>query len=258
MSVARQLRATWAGAFREAVANRRGFWVQVAVMIVNDIVWVVFWVVFFNAVGEVRGWEVDTLLTLLAVLTTSAGIVLGMVANARHIGVLAADGGLDAALALPVPPLAHVLARRVYPTNLGDVVFGVGLFLVAGRPTPERIVVFVAVVALAALVLAGFLVFAGSLAFFVGRNDAGDLGFHSIIMFAAYPVDIFSGATKVFLYTVVPAGFVGSVPTRLVDSPSSGVFLGLAAAAAVAVALGALTFHAGLRRYASGSVWTRA
>lgn len=258
MSAGRALRATWAAAGREAVANRRGFWTQLTVMVANDIAWVIFWLIFFDQVGSVRGWDRDTLLTLLAVLTTSGGIVLGLLANSRHIGQLAADGGLDATLSLPVPPLLHLLARRVYPSNLGDAVFGIGLFAVAGQPTPERTAWFLVVVLLSSAVLASFLVLVGSLAFFVGRNDAGELGFHSIVMFASYPVDIFTGAMKVFLYTAVPAGFVSAVPARIVEEPTAGLLGGLVLAAATVAGAAGLTFTLGLRRYTSGSVWTRA
>lgn len=258
MSAARALRATWAAACREAFANRRGFWTQVVVMVANDVAWVAFWVIFFEQVGEVRGWDVDSLLVLLAVLTTAGGIVLGFLANTRHIGRLAVDGGLDATLALPVPPLLHLLARRVYPTNVGDVIFGLGVFVVAGDPTPGRTARFVLVVVLASTLLASFLVLVGSLALFAGRNDAGDLGFHAIVMFASYPVDIFTGVAKVLLYTAIPAGFVSAVPARIVEDPSTGLLAGLVAATAAVGAAAWATFTSGLRRYRSGSVWTRA
>ena len=258
MSAARALGATWSAACREAVANRRGFWTQLTVMIANDAAWVVFWLIFFDQVGSVRGWDRDTLLTLLAILTTAGGIVLGLLANTRHIGQLAAVGGLDATLSLPVPPLLHLLARRVYPSNLGDAVFGIGLFVVAADPTLGRTASFVVVVLLSSVLLGSFLVLVGSLAFFAGRNDAGELGFHSIVMFASYPVDIFTGAMKVFLYTAVPAGFVSAVPARFVEEPTVGLLAALAGAAAVAAGAAWATFTLGLRRYTSGSVWSRA
>lgn len=66
------LALTWVTAWREALANRRGFWTQVTLMVVNDIVWILFWILFFRRVGEVRGWAVDDVLVLLAILTTSA------------------------------------------------------------------------------------------------------------------------------------------------------------------------------------------
>ena len=125
----RGLFATMRNAFAEATANRRGLVFALAVMILNDAVWVAFWVVFFHRVGTVRGWDTDGVMLLLAVLTTSAGFSLGLLANARWVGSIVTGGQLDATLSLPVPMLGHVLVRRVEPT-LGDFVFGIGLFAI--------------------------------------------------------------------------------------------------------------------------------
>ena len=254
----RVAQATLAAAWREAWANRRGFWLQVGIMSVNDLGWIVFWAFFFGRVDDVKGWDFDRLMVLFAILATAAGIVLGLLNNSRRIGELASTGGLDAALALPTSPLAHVLCRRVEAANVGDLFFGIGCFLVLGQPTVERAVVFVFGVACAVLILGGFLVAVGSLSFYVSRNEASDLGFHAMLLFANYPVDIFSGATKIFLYAVVPAGFVTSVPALLVDDFDPRWAVGMLAVALTVAFLGWLTFTVGLRRYTSGAVWTAA
>jgi ABC-2 type transport system permease protein len=254
----RALASTVRAALAEAWANRSGFWTQVLAMAVNDLAWVVFWVLFFRRVGSIRGWDTPRILLLQAVLTTAGGLVLGFLGNARRIGRLASEGDLDAALALPVPPLAYLLVRRVDTTNLGDLLFGVTLFVVACHPTPVRAAVFVVLSVAAATLLTGFLVTTGSLAFFVGRNEAGELGFHAMIMFAAYPVDVFGGAAKLLLYTAVPAAFVAAVPARLVDSFDLPTAAGVVAVAIGFALLGWSTFTVGLRRYTSGAVWTRA
>lgn len=254
----RALLATSRAAFAEVAANPRSLAAQMTIMFVNDSVWVVFWVLFFRRVGEVGGWDTDRILLLQAVLTTAGGLSLGLLANARRIGQLAVEGGFDAVLTLPVSPLGHVLLRRVEPTNLGDVAFGIVVFLVAGHPTPTRTAVFLLVVLASAALLTGFLVLTGSLAFFAGRSESGELGFHAMLLLGAYPVDVFAGAAKLVLYTVVPAAFVSTVPARIVDSFDADQLAALLAAAALTVAAATLTFTAGLRRYTSGAVWTRA
>ena len=254
----RAVRATVRAAMAEAWANSGGFWVQVLTMVVNDLAWVAFWVLFFRRVGEVRGWDADKVLLLLATLTTAGGIVLGILGNARRIGQLAADGGIDAALALPVPPLAHLLVRRIETTNLGDLVFGVVLFAVNGRPDLERTAVYLLGVATASVLLTGFLVAVGSLAFLFGRNEAGEFGFNAILLLGSYPSEIFTGVSKLVLYTLVPAAFVGAVPARLIDDFDPALAAGAMGAAACFALLGWATFSAGLRRYTSGAVWTRA
>ncbi|MCU1344266.1 MAG: hypothetical protein JWL70_532 [Acidimicrobiia bacterium] len=73
-------------------------------MVLNDLAWIGFWVLFFHRVGNLGGWDRDGVLMLLAVLTTGGGLVLGFLSNARRLAQLITDGGLDAVLALPVHP----------------------------------------------------------------------------------------------------------------------------------------------------------
>jgi ABC-2 type transport system permease protein len=252
------LRATSRAAFAEVLGNRRSLLAQAGTMVVNDLVWVVFWVLSFHRVGRLGGWDAHSVLLLQAVLTASGGLVLGLLSNARRIGALAMDGGLDAVLALPVAPLPFLLVRRVEAVNLGDLVFGVSLFLVVGHPTPGRTLVFVLVVLASAVLLTSFFVLTGSLAFFVGRNEGGELAFQAMLLLGAYPLDVFAGGVRLVVFTVVPAAFVATVPARLIDHVDAGSVLGLAGAASVFAVLAVTTFHAGLRRYTSGNVWTRA
>jgi ABC-2 type transport system permease protein len=251
--------ATVRTAFLEAWSNRRGFWFQVAVMMANDVAWVAFWVLFFDKVGVLRGWDTHKVLLLFAILCTVTGTGLGLLANARRLGELIAGGGLDAALALPTDPLSYLLTRRVDTALLGDLAFGPLLFCVAGDPTPERAAVFVFGSVCGSVVLVGFLVALGSLTFFAGgRGEQADLGFQAILIFASYPIDVFGGLTKLFLFTAVPAAFVTGLPTSLVSSFSWPVAAAAVGAAAFFAAAAVATFQLGLRRYCSGALWTRA
>jgi len=254
----RGLWATLRNAFAEALAKPAALVSQMAVMAANDFVWVVFWVLFIDRVGTLGGWDRDRILLLQAVLTAAGGLSLGVFANARRVGAMAVDGGLDAVLSLPVPPLSHLLVRRIEPVNMGDLVFGIVLFAVAGDPTPARTAVFVLSVLASATLLTGFLVLTGALAFFIGRSESGELGFNAMLLMGAYPVDVFAGAVKVLLFSVVPAAFVATVPARLVDDFDLGRAGQLVAVAAIFATVAATTFTLGLRRYTSGSVWTRA
>ncbi len=251
------LLATLRNAIAEVVAKPRALAAQMTVMAINDFVWVIFWVLFFDRVGTLGGWDRDSILLLQAVLTTAGGLSLGLFANARRIGSMAAQGDLDSVLALPVSPLRFVLLRRIEPVNMGDLAFGLVLFFVACHPTPARTAVFLLACLGSATLLTGFLVLTGALAFFTGRSESGELGFHGMLLLGAYPVDVFAGAIRIFLFTVVPAAFVSAIPARIVDDFDAGQALGLATVAVVFAAAAAATFTAGLRRYTSGSIWTR-
>jgi ABC-2 type transport system permease protein len=250
--------ATLRTALADGWANRRSFGFQVLLMVVNDITWVLFWALFFDRVGTVRGWNPDDIFVLFSILLVVAGVSIGLLANSRRIGHLAADGELDETLVLPVEPLPHILTKRIDAANVGDLMFGPVLFLVAGHPTPERLAVFVLGSIAGTVALVGFLVFCGALTLFVGgRGEQGDLGFQAILIFASYPLELFGGATKVLLFTAVPAAFVTGLPAQLVrdfDVQKAAVLLTVSGGLAL---LGWLTFALGLRRYSSGSLWTR-
>ena len=256
VSALRALAAIWRTAWAEAVANRRSFVAQMAVMVANDLIWIFFWQVFFHRVGSVRGWTVDDMMVLYAVIALAAGLVLGALANLRSLGPLVAGGELDSALALPVDPLGFLALRQVSPVSVGDIAFGVGLFVALGHPTWTRAALWLAATAAATAVLAGFLVLLGSLAFVSRHGGAGDLGLSAIIVFSSYPVDLFGGALRLTLFGLVPAALVGSVPAQLILHPSPGRAALLAGGAAAFGAGGWLAFRLGLRRYTSGATWT--
>jgi ABC-2 type transport system permease protein len=230
--------AAMRSAFADAAARRSAFWAQVSAMVVNDVAWVAFWFLFFHQVGSVRGWDTDRVLLLLAVLTTSAGLVLGLFSNARRLPTLVEDGSLDEVLSLPVTPLPHLLVRRVDVVNLGDVAFGIVLFLVAGHPSPQRTLVFVAGVLASAVLLTGFLVLVGCLTFVGTHGRVTDLGLEAVLLLSSYPADVFTGATKALLYSAIPAAFVSAVPARLVDDFDLGDAALLLLVAAVFAVLG--------------------
>jgi ABC-2 type transport system permease protein len=205
--------ATMRKAFAEAWAKRSSFWFQVAVMVTNDLFFVAFWFLFFNEVESVRGWDVDRTLLLLAILATVSGAALGLFPNARRLGPMVSDGGIDAALTLPANPLAYLLGRSVDPSMLGDLVFGPLLFVALGDLSPERVALFVFGSAVGTVVFVSFLVLLASSTFFVGgRGEHTEVGLQAIMMLSSYPPDIFAGATKLVLFTAVPAAFVSGLP----------------------------------------------
>lgn len=256
MTTARAVLATWSAAMAETWSNRRGFWIQIGAMVANDTMWILFWLFFFQRFHSVRGWDFDDLIVLYSVLTITGGFVLGLLANSRLIGRLIADGELDAALSLPTPTLLYLLVRRVDATFVGDIFFGVGLFVLLADPTPQRIVLLLGCITVGVAIMAGFLVTVGSTAFFVGRNEAGDFGFHMLLLFSSYPIDLFNATARLFLYLVIPAGFVSGVPVRLFNEFDWRWAAATALMGGFFAWAGTTVFYRGLRRYASGSVWT--
>ncbi|MEZ5343690.1 MAG: ABC-2 family transporter protein [Acidimicrobiales bacterium] len=243
-------------AWREAWAKRTNFWWSIAIMVINDLVWVLFWVIVMRRAGDIRGWSTQRVLLLQAILTTSSGVALGVLGSSRRIVELVSTGTLDSILSLPTPTLPQVLVRRIEPVHLGDTIFGVGLFIALGGLTLTRGGLFVLTTLCATVVLTSFLVMLGSITFFSERSEISESGFHALLLFSAYPIDIFSGVLKVSLHLIVPAAFVTGLPVEIVSEFSWTTLASLVGFTfAIAVAATAV-FAAGLRRYTSGAGWT--
>jgi ABC-2 type transport system permease protein len=255
----RPLLATMRTAFLEAWTNRRSFWLQVSFMLANDAALIVFWILFFHRVGSVRGWDLSHLLVLFGILSMITGVSMGVFGNARRLGQVIADGGLDAALTLPVDPLGYLLVRTVDTALLGDLAFGPAMFALSGQATPAHIAAYLLACVCGTLVFVSFLVILGSATLYMGgRGEQGDVGFHAVLMLASYPLDVFGGAVKLILFTALPAAFITGVPTELVTTFDWGRVALVVSVSIFATVLARAVFRGGLTRYRSGALWTRA
>jgi ABC-2 type transport system permease protein len=140
-------------------------------------------------------------------------------------------------------------------TALGDFVLGPVAFVILVKPTLIQFAVFMLAGVLVAALFLGFTVLAHSIAFFIGNSESlSEQVTNSLIHFATYPAGIFEGATKTLLFTLIPAGFINTIPVRVVRQ-FDPVFFGVTVLAAVSfVAAATLVFKAGLRRYESGNL----
>lgn len=251
--------ATMRAAMAEAMALRAAFWTQLTVMAINDVVWILFWQLLFQRVGSIRGWDVTDVMTLFAITATVVGISMGPMANARRLGEQISNGGLDAILTTPADPLSYLIVRRVSPLALGDAVFGIGLLLIVVRPTPAQFALFCGASLLGAIVFTSFMVLLNSFSFWTGgRGEQADHAFNFAVTVGMYPIDLFGGLMKTLLFTALPVAFMTAVPSKIVSGENPAGLLLLAGVALVMVVLARTTFNAGLRRYSSGSTWTRA
>ena len=113
-----------------------------------------------------------------------------------------------------------------------------------------------AILASAVVVVACGIVFF-SLAFWLGNVDslARQL-WELLITFSLYPEPLFGGVLRLALFTLLPAGFVGYLPVRVLHAPSVPLVCLLVLGASAYLGFAVLVFDRGLRRYASGSRFT--
>lgn len=250
----RYLIAQWKSNLASAMEYRAAFISQILGMFINNAVYFAFWIIFFDRFKEVRGWSVRDMFLLMSIVATGYGLAFTFFGNAMDLSRLIAQGRLDYYLALPRSVLVSVLASRMINSALGDLTYGLVTYTFTGRFTPAEIALWLIASLLVAVIFVMTFTLFHSLTFWLGNASAlADQLANAMVTFALYPSDIFQGAVRFLMFTLVPAAFVGLVPTNVVRFVDLGGLLALTLAAIVITLVSSRIFYIGLRRYESGS-----
>jgi len=239
-----------------AMEYRASFITQIVGMFINNGIYFIFWLIFFDEFGgAVSGYVVEDIYLLFAIVTLGFALAHMFTANTgANLAYLIAQGRLDYYLVLPRNLLTHVIFSRMSVSTIGDLTFGFTAYLFTGRFHPVEIGLFLVASVLSGVVMSGFAVIAGSLAFFMGNaQQMSTQAMNAVLTFSLYPNSLFSGPARFVLFTLIPAAFIGAVPVEIVKGRSLLLLLGLAGAAVVVWTVASIVFYVGLRRYESGS-----
>lgn len=240
---------------RSAMQYRISFAGQILSMLINDGMWLVFWVLYFTRFPVVQGWEQKDVMMLWAVLALGFGLVMALFGNAFTLASLVIQGQLDVYLTMPKNVLLHALMGRMSQSAWGDILFGILVFLAFGNPTPARTLLFLVSGLLSGIIICSFGVIVNSAAFFIGGAQSFSWQLiNAMIHFSTYPISIFEGFTRLLLFTVLPAGFLSSIPVRVIRQFDPGFFALLCMVAVLFALLAVVLFRVGLRRYESGNL----
>lgn len=250
-------RALLATNLKAALALRGAFIAQVLFMALNNFTFFVFWWALMQHTPTLRGWRLNDIQVLFGIVAAGFGLTVTCAGGVRYLGQAIEEGTLDTLLTQPKPPLLHALGLRLQPSGFGDVLSGLLFIVWSGQLTWRNApLIAIAIVSSAVVLVACGVVFF-SLAFWVGRVETAARQLWELLLtFSLYPEPLFGGALRFALFTVLPAGFVGYLPARLVRDSSAGDAMMLAAGAALYLAFAVRVFRLGLRRYASGSRFT--
>jgi ABC-2 type transport system permease protein len=233
---------------------RASFLTQAIGMFLNNGIYFVFWLLFFDRFSEIRGYQIEQIYLLFAIVALGWGLAFTIAGNASRLAGMVAEGRLDYYLTLPRPVLPHLLFSRMDAFSVGDLTFGVIAYLFTGRFDPFSILFFLACSVFVAVICAAFYATAGCLSFFIG--NASQWSFYlsnTLITFSLYPFGLFQGWVRLLLFTLIPSAFIGAVPVEIVETHSLVLLGGLAGAAVISVLVLGIIFKLGLRRYESGS-----
>jgi len=239
---------------RASLALRGAFLLQAAFMMLNNWMFFTTWWLLFQRFDEIRGYRMPDMLLLFGVSSVGYGLAMvvggGALDLARNIG----DGALDPLLAQPRSVLVRAVASRSVASGWGDVASGILMLALSGYVTLPRLPLVSLAALLVATVFLSFAVVLNSAAFWLGQVESfSTFVFHYVVVFSTYPPTLFGPATKVLLFTLLPAGLAVYLPVELVRAPSAESLVLAVGGAVAALLVAQAVFARGLRRYASGS-----
>ena len=246
--------ALWKINLASAMEYRAAFISQSIGMILNDGVYFLVWIIFFDRFKDIRGWGLSDMFIVFGVSAGAFGLAGMLFGNAFNLADIIVGGRLDYYLSLPRPTLLHVLASRSVPSSFGDFLYGFISYTASGRFSMDGLARFSLALLLAMTTFVAFLVIVQSLAFWLGTGGAfTNMAINAIVTFAIYPITLFDQSARFLLFTIVPAAFMGAIPAGFVRGFSWNLLGQMTLAAIGFMALALLLFRLGLRRYESGS-----
>lgn len=248
------LLALWQANLLAAMEYRTAFLFQVGGMMMNNALYFIFWILFFDRFESLGGWELGDMMLLFGVAAAGFGTAVVLFGNVVSLAEVIANGRLDYYLSLPRPVLIHTLASSSVPSGVGDVLYGVLSFVAAGQLGVDAWLRYLLGTLVAALIFCAIMVIVHSAAFWMGHADLlASQMLNAVLTFSLYPITLFDGAAKFLLFTIFPAAFIGAVPTGFIREFSWSTLGQMLLVATVFVTLAGLIFHRGLARYESGS-----
>ena len=247
-------RALVATNLKATLALRGAFVVQVVFMALNNFTFFVFWWALMRHVPSIRGWRLGDIALLYGIVAVAFGLAVSLAGGVRHLGRFIEEGDLDTLLTQPRSVLVYALGLRSQPSGVGDVLSGMMFIVWSGEVSWSTLPLLMAAIVAGSLIFVACGIVFFSLAFWLGKVETVSRQlWELLITFSLYPEPLFGGALRLALFTLLPAGFVGYIPTRVVQTPSVQDVVLLVGGAVAYLGLAVMVFERGLRRYASGS-----
>ena len=234
---------------------KSSFFMQIIMMILNDLFFIIQWVIIFKIVDNIGGYGFNETLLLFGVAAGGFGISHAFFGGAWHLRDMIYDGKLDVFLTQPKNILLNICCSSTEISAVGDIMYAYIVLIIIGAPW-HWYLLMLPVIILSGLVFVSVYIIFCTLCFYIKRGDAVAKAVEGAMNKAGnYPPAIYNTVVKTILYTIIPVFFFTFVPANyfLIDFNIWWVLLSIAVTSAL-VLLSFVFFKIGLKKYNSGSL----
>lgn len=234
---------------------KTSFIMQMLIMILNDLFFIIQWVIIFSIVDDIAGYGFNEIMLLWAISAGSYGIAHAFFGGTFRIKDFVYDGKLDVYLTQPKNVLINVCCSATEVSALGDIAYSFVVLVIIGAKWWWYLAI-IPIIILGGLLYVAMYVVYSSLAFYIRRGDSVATAIEGALLKTdKYPLAIFNSVTKWILFTIIPAAFFTLIPaTHILLGFDIYWILGYVGFVALWIIAAFICFHKGLKRYNSGSL----
>lgn len=239
---------------RSNMSLRWAFLVRMGFMALNNLIFVVIWVVFFYQFKEIGGWTIHHMLIMFGMTALGYGLFVLIFDGFRDMAYSIDRGELDGYLIQPKPVLLSLGASKSDAAGFGEFLSGIILCGLAWPVTSEHVFMILLMYFLCGIFWSSIALILGSVAFYAkDMNEWGREMLMSMIIVGTKPAAIYQGFFKIIIFTAMPVGFMTYLPIQyLVTSQLELMAISIFGVLAVAI-FAIWFFYNGLKRYESGN-----
>jgi ABC-2 type transport system permease protein len=235
------------------VTNAKSFYVLMALMCLQNLIYFSLWVIMFHKISSLRGWQLSDVAFLYASGAFGYGIFFTIFGGLNKLGHTIQNGELDIYLARPRSTLIMALMQSMGASSLGDVLAGfimLGLFV---KPPIETWPLLLILSVSGGMVFMAFRLISHTLAFWGLSGEASENSFSAFIITGTNPQKGFTPLLKFALLTVFPAGYIGLLPVEIMRHFRWDFMCLQLVGSSLIFVFSFWLFEQGLKRYTSGN-----
>lgn len=205
-----------------AAELRVSFIMQVIGMMVNNITFVVIWLLFFQAFGNINGWSGKEVIALQGFLAIAYGFTFTFFSGVGELPTVIHNGAFDSILLTPRNLYLRIVTLVTRTSAVGDMAFGFILFIiyaVIGHLTASQIILMLLLLLPATAIITNFALLTSCIGFFI--PDSAEISNHAFeIMFgpSLYPAGVYQGMMRIIFLFVLPTIAIAGLPVEAVKS----------------------------------------
>lgn len=227
---------------------------DILLMFVSRIILLSIWYLFFRAFEEVNGWYFQQVAVLLAIIAGAYGILQVFFGGLFELPDRIMNGNLDLFLIKPISPLWGLLCSKSLLRGWGDFIYIIVLLPIANIANMKMLILLLfGIVSSAAICLSVNIIIMSLVFWLRSCKNLVHKYYTVLLIFCSYPPNVYTGFLRILLFTIIPAGLIGFLPVRLIDSFSWTVLFLLLFVDIVFIFLANFIFFRGLRNYVSNN-----